>query len=44
MSPEILSPEKFGMSDGKPTPQADIYAFGMVILQVCEKDCGHRQF
>ena len=34
MSPELLVPEEFGQKGSKPTPQADIYAFGMVIYQV----------
>jgi len=36
MSPELLVPEEFGKEDALPTPQADIYAFGLVIFQVCE--------
>ena len=36
MAPELLVPEKFGLIGAKPTPQADIYAFGLVIFQVCE--------
>ena len=38
MSPELLVPSKFGMMDSLPTPESDIYAFGMVILQVRERD------
>ena len=37
-SPELLIPEAFGKNDSLPTPQADIYAFGLVIFQVCEQD------
>ena len=42
MSPELLVPSKFGLKDSIPTPQADIYAFGMVIFQVCRENhrCG----
>jgi len=36
MSPELLIPEEFGIEDALPTPQADIYAFGLVIFQVCD--------
>jgi len=36
MSPELLVPEMYGMKGSKATPQADIYAFGMVIYQVCQ--------
>jgi len=38
MAPELLMPEKFGKEDSVPTPQADIYAFGLVIFQVREQD------
>ena len=37
MSPELLMPSVFGLKDQIPTPEADIYAFGLVILQVCDK-------
>ena len=42
MSPEFLVPSKFGFKDSIPTPQSDIYAFGMVIFQVCRENhrCG----
>ena len=40
MSPELLVPSKFGLKDTIPTPQADIYAFGIVIFQVCGWNCG----
>ena len=43
-SPELLMPERFGKKDSTPTPQADIYAFGLVVFQVCEPDCGYRLF
>ena len=35
MSPELLVPSKFDIKDSVPTPEADIYAFGLVIFQVC---------
>ena len=38
MSPELLVPEEFGNKSSVPTPQGDIYAFGMVIFQVRERD------
>ena len=38
MSPELLMPTVLGMKDGVPTPEADIYAFGLVIFQVCKLD------
>jgi len=44
MSPELLVPSKFGMDNSLPTPEADVYAFGLVILQVCEQYCGYRLF
>ena len=43
MSPEILIPDLFGREDAVPTPQSDIYAFGMVIYQVFQQDCGYRE-
>jgi serine/threonine protein kinase len=44
MSPELLMPSKFGMKDSVPTPEADIYAFGSVIFQVCKQERGYRLF
>ena len=44
MSPELLVPSKFGMKDSIPTPEGDIYAFGLVTFQVCEQDLGYRLF
>jgi len=38
MSPELLIPEEFGRKCADPTPQSDIYAFGLVIFQVCRQD------
>lgn len=37
MSPELLDPERFGMDKDarRPTKQADCYALGMVIYEVC---------
>ena len=40
MSPERLVPSKFGMKNSISTPEADIYAFGLVIFHVREQDCG----
>jgi len=41
MSPELLAPSRFGLKESIPTPEADIYAFGLVIHQVCDNDrCG----
>jgi len=34
MSPELLDPERFGISNGRPTKQSDCYAFGMVVYEV----------
>ena len=34
MAPELLFPGKFGLSDGRVSKQADIYAFGMVVFEV----------
>ena len=50
MSPELLVPNPDLLDMGEPskkvealpTPQADIYAFGMVIFQVCERNRGYH--
>jgi len=34
MAPELLAPSKFGLKNAVPTQEGDIYAFGLVILQV----------
>lgn len=34
MSPELLDPERFGLKDGRPTKESDIYALGMVVYEV----------
>ena len=34
MAPELLAPSKFGLKQSVPTREADVYAFGLVILQV----------
>ena len=34
MSPELHHPEKFGITDYRPTKQSDCYALGMVIYEV----------
>jgi len=42
MSPELLDPERFGVSESegdRPTRQSDCYALGMVIYEVL---CGHH--
>jgi len=44
MSPELLLPEEFGQESARPTLQADIYAFGLVIFQVRKRDYGYRVF
>ena len=44
MSPELLIPEEFSEKDAVPTPQSDIYAFGLVVFQVCEQDYGYLLF
>ena len=37
MSPELLVPEQFEISDTRPTKQSDCYALGMVIYEVCRE-------
>ena len=44
MSPELLVPSRFGRKDSVPTPEADIYAFGLVIFQVHKQDCDCQPF
>ena len=34
MSPELLDPDRFGVSDDRPTKQSDCYALGMVVYEV----------
>lgn len=34
MAPELLAPAKFGLENSIPTREADIFAFGLVVLQV----------
>ena len=34
MSPELLDPDRFGITDSRPTKQSDCYALGMVIYEV----------
>ena len=38
MAPELLAPDVFGKKGSTPTPQADIYAFGSVVFQVCRQN------
>ena len=38
MAPELLAPTKFGLGGSIPTREADIFAFGLVILQVSRPD------
>jgi len=44
MPPELLVPSRFGLKVSLPTPEADIYAFGLVIYQVCKHDRGYPLF
>ena len=44
MSPELMAPVRFGKKDSKPTPRADIYAFGMVIFQVRKQNRRYQPF
>ena len=44
MAPELLVPDMYGTGSTLPTPQADIYAFGLVIFQVCGKGTGIARF
>ena len=44
VSPELLMPGNFGLTESVPTPEADIYAFGLVIYQVREHGRGDLPF
>jgi len=35
MAPELLSPSTFGKTRREASKEADVYAFGITILQVC---------
>ena len=41
MAPELLCPPKFGKRRCQVSKEADVYAFGMVILQVCTHHQGY---
>ena len=34
MAPELLAPAKFGLETSIPTREADIFAFGLFVIQV----------
>ena len=34
MSPELLDPDRFGITDNRPTKESDCYALGMVVYEV----------
>lgn len=42
MAPELLAPSKYGLKNAVPTREGDVYAFGLVILQVATVYCRHR--
>ena len=37
MGPELLSPQRFGFKDGRPTRHSDCYALGMVVYEVLSR-------
>ena len=39
MAPELLDPAKFGLESSIPTREADVFAFGLLVLQVFRLDC-----
>ena len=39
MAPELLAPSRFGLKSAIPTQEGDVYAFGLVILQVIQLPC-----
>ena len=34
MAPELLAPVRFGLRGSTPTKEADMFAFGLVVIQV----------
>jgi len=44
MSPELIAPANYGKEDAKATQEADVYAFGLVIFQVCWRDRRYQPF
>jgi len=42
MSPELFFPSEFGLSKFQLTKESDCYAFGMVIYEVINSQCGPR--
>ena len=41
---ECVKISKFGMNDSIPVPETDIYPFGLVIFQVCQRSRRYRPF
>ena len=41
MAPELLAPSRYGLKSAVPTHEGDIYAFGLVVLQVFMLYCRH---
>ena len=39
MAPELLAPSQYNRTSSAPTPEADIYAFGLTIFQVIALHC-----
>ena len=44
MPPELLLPQDHGKGVARATQEADVYAFGLVIFQVCGGDRGCQSF
>ena len=34
LAPELIYPSKFGLKEARPSREADVYAFGLLILEV----------
>ena len=41
MAPELLESLRFGLQNAVPTQEGDIYALGLVVLQVIVLSCRH---
>lgn len=38
LAPELIHPSRFGLEGAKPSQEADVYAFGLLVLEVIPAD------